>query len=97
VKAVFTHKAASIYDDKPEECYHFPETYLRQAEAAVDDFILYYEPGRVGVHDRGRSGRRAYVAVAQVTGQARPCSPGLFLRRHRSGDLRDLRSAGPVP
>ena len=68
MKAVFTHKAASIYDDKPEERYHFPETYLRQAEAAVDDFILYYEPGRVGVHDRGRSGRRAYVAVAQVTG-----------------------------
>jgi hypothetical protein len=48
VKAVFTHKAASIYDDKPEERYHFPETYLRQAEAAVDDFILYYEPGRWG-------------------------------------------------
>jgi putative restriction endonuclease len=48
VKAVFTHKAASIYDDKPEERYHFPETYLRPAEAAIDDFIIYYEPGRVG-------------------------------------------------
>jgi putative restriction endonuclease len=68
VKAVFTHKAASIYDDKPEERYHFPETYLRAAEAAIGDFILYYEPGRVATHDRGRSGRRAYVAVAQVTG-----------------------------
>jgi putative restriction endonuclease len=40
VKAVFTHKAASIYDDKPEERYHFPETYLRSAEAAVGDFII---------------------------------------------------------
>jgi putative restriction endonuclease len=68
VKAVFTHKAASIYDDKPEERYHFPETYLRAAEAAIGDFILYYEPGRVAAHDRGRYGRRAYVAVAQVTG-----------------------------
>lgn len=68
MKAVFTHKAASIYDDKPEERYHFPENYLRPAEAAVGDFILYYEPGRVAVHDRGRHGRRAYVAVAQVTG-----------------------------
>lgn len=68
MKAVFTHKPASIYDDKPEERYHFPETYLRAAEAAIGDFILYYEPGRVGVHDHGRTGRRAYVAVAKVTG-----------------------------
>ena len=36
MKAVFTHKPASIYDDKPEERYHFPETYLRAAEAAVE-------------------------------------------------------------
>jgi putative restriction endonuclease len=68
LKAVFTHKAASVYDDLPEERYHFPETYLRQVEAAVGDFIIYYEPGRIGTDDRGRHGRRAYVAVAQVTG-----------------------------
>lgn len=68
LKAVFTHKAASVYDDLPEERYHFPETYLRQVEATVSDFIIYYEPGRIGVDDRGRHGRRAYVAVAQVTG-----------------------------
>ena len=68
MKAVFTHKAASVYDDLPEERYHFPETYLRQVEATVSDFIIYYEPGRIGVNDRGRHGRRAYVAVAQVTG-----------------------------
>jgi putative restriction endonuclease len=79
VKAVFTHKAASIYDDKPEERYHFPETYLRPAEAAIDDFILYYEPGRVAAHDRGRYGRRAYVAVAQVTGiRPDPARRGFF-------------------
>jgi putative restriction endonuclease len=41
--------------------------YLRQVEATVGDFIIYYEPGRVGTGDRGRYGRRAYVAVAQVT------------------------------
>jgi putative restriction endonuclease len=45
----------------------------------LDDFILYYEPGRVGVHDRGRSGRRAYVAVAQVTGvRPDPARHGFF-------------------
>jgi putative restriction endonuclease len=79
VKAVFTHKAASIYDDKPEERYHFPETYLRQAESAIGDFIVYYEPGRVAAHDRGRYGRRAYVAVAQVTGvRPDPARSGFF-------------------
>jgi putative restriction endonuclease len=79
VKAVFTHKAASIYDDKPEERYHFPATYLRPAQAAVDDFILYYEPGRVGAHDRSRYGRRAYVAVARVTGvRPDPARGGFF-------------------
>jgi putative restriction endonuclease len=36
-------------------------------EATVGDFIIYYEPGRMGLDDRGRHGRRAYVAVAQVT------------------------------
>ncbi len=79
VKAVFTHKAASIYDDKPEERYHFPETYLRAAEAATGDFIIYYEPGRVAAHDRGRYGRRAYVAVAQMTGiRPDPARRGFF-------------------
>ncbi len=79
MKAVFTHKAASIYDDKPEERYHFPETYLRPAESAVGDFIIYYEPGRVAAHDRGRYGRRAYVAVAQVTGvRPDPARRGFF-------------------
>jgi putative restriction endonuclease len=80
VKAVLTHKAASIYDDRPEERYHFPETYLRPAQAAIDDFILYYEPrGRVGAHDRNRSGRRAYVAVARVTGvRPDPARRGFF-------------------
>jgi putative restriction endonuclease len=76
VKAIFTHKAGSNYDDLPEERYHFPETYLRQAEATVGDFVIYYEPGRVGPQDRGRYGRRAYIAVAEVTGVRRDPSRG---------------------
>jgi len=79
MKAVFTHKAASIYDDDPADRYHFPATYLRAAESAVGDFILYYEPGRVAAHDRGRHGRRAYVAVAQVSGvRPDPARPGFY-------------------
>jgi putative restriction endonuclease len=66
VKAVLTHKPHSIYDDLPEERYNFPRTYLRQVEAAVGDFVVYYEPGRTGVGDHARTGRRAYVATARV-------------------------------
>jgi len=65
-KAVFTYKPASIYDDDPEVRYHFPQTYLRQVESAVGDLIVYYEPRRTGLDDRGRTGRRSYVAVARV-------------------------------
>lgn len=67
-KAILTHKPASIYDDLPEVRYHFPRTYLRQVEAAVGDFFIYYEPGRTGLGDRDRTGRRSYVAVARVHG-----------------------------
>jgi putative restriction endonuclease len=65
-KAVFTHKAGSVYDDLPEERYHFPRAYLRQIEATVGDLIVYYEPGRTGLGERERTGRRAYVATARV-------------------------------
>lgn len=66
-KAVFTHKPGSVYDDLPEHRYHFPRTYLRQVEATIDDFIIYYEPRREGVTDRGYRGRQAYIATARVT------------------------------
>ncbi|MGE3293441.1 MAG: HNH endonuclease [Geminicoccaceae bacterium] len=65
-KAVFTHKPGSIYDDLPEERYHFPATYLRQVEATIGDFVVYYEPGRTGTDERERTGRQAYVATARV-------------------------------
>lgn len=65
-KAVLTHKPKSIYDDLPELRYHFPRTYLRQVEDAIGDFVLYYEPGRTGLDERDRTGRRSYVAVARI-------------------------------
>jgi putative restriction endonuclease len=60
--AVFTASDSSIYDDLIEERYHFPRTYLRQVEAAVGDWIIYYEPRR----STGTTGRQAYFAIAQV-------------------------------
>jgi putative restriction endonuclease len=66
LKAVFTTKIDPAYDDLPEQRYHFPRTYLRQAEAAVGDWIVYYEPRRPGA--TGSGGRQAYFATALVEG-----------------------------
>ncbi len=66
VKAVFAYKPSSRYDDVPWQRYHFPKkNYLRKIEQTVGDFVVYYEPGRIGEGDR-RGGRQAYVATARV-------------------------------
>ncbi len=65
-KAVFTTKVNPTYDDLPEVRYHFPRTYLRQVEAAVGDWIVYYEPRRSSGDLSSRGGRLAYFATAQV-------------------------------
>ena len=65
-KAVFTSKIEPGYDDLPEERYHFPRTYLRQVEAAVGDWIVYYEPRRASSDLSSRGGRQSYFATAHV-------------------------------
>ena len=65
-KAVLTTKVDPSYDDLPEERYHFPRTYLRQAEAALNDWIVYYEPRRASSEPSSRGGRQAYFATARV-------------------------------
>jgi putative restriction endonuclease len=65
-KAVFTTKVDPTYDDLPEARYHFPQTYLRQAESAVGDWIVYYEPRRASGDASSRGGRQAYFATAKV-------------------------------
>jgi putative restriction endonuclease len=64
--AVFTTKVNPAYDDLPEIRYHFPRTYLNQAEQAVGDWILYYEPRREDDSPAGRAGRQCYFATARV-------------------------------
>lgn len=59
--AVLTTSVGSIYDDLPEFRYHFPRTYLNQVQAAVGDWIIYYEPRR----SQG-GGRQAYFAMARI-------------------------------
>ena len=64
-KAVLITKTGSIYDDLPEERYHFPRQYLRRMEACRGDWIIYYEPGRLS-DARRQDGRRSYFATARV-------------------------------
>ena len=74
-KVVFTVRPGSVYDDLPEERYHFPHTYLRVARDAIGDWILYYEPRR-------DHGRQAYVATARVTTvDPDPSTPDHFYAR----------------
>ncbi len=65
-KAILITKVDPTYDDRPEEKYHFPRTYLRQIEAAIKDWIIYYEPRRTSGDDRSRGGRQAYFATARI-------------------------------
>lgn len=66
-KAVFTTRISPAYNDVPERFYHFPRTYLRQAEATAGDMIVYYEPRRTGSEFASAQGRQAYFAVATVS------------------------------
>ena len=63
--AIFTTSASSIYDDQPEVRYHFPRRYLNTVNAAVGDWVIYYEPRRTE-GPSSRSGRQAYFAMARV-------------------------------
>lgn len=66
-KAVFTTRVDPTYDDLPETHYHFPDIkeYLATAQAAIGDWIIYYEPSRR--NEQIRDGRSVYFATARVT------------------------------
>lgn len=66
MKAVFTTKVDPSYDDLPEFRYHFPRAYLNQVQAALHDWIVYYEPRRASADLSSRGGRQAYFATARV-------------------------------
>lgn len=64
-KVVFTQKPDSIYDDLPEEHYHFPRTYLNQVQQGIDDWVVYYRPRR-GSLPMGPEPASSYFAVAKL-------------------------------
>jgi putative restriction endonuclease len=65
-KAIFTTKVTPSYDDRPEEYYHFPASYLNQVRGAIGDYVIYYEPRRSSADDSSRGGRQAYFGSARV-------------------------------
>lgn len=65
-KAVLTTKIDPTYDDLPEQRYHFPRTYLRQVEATLGDWIVYYEPRRPSGDLMKAGGKQAYFATARI-------------------------------
>ena len=66
-----------------EERYHFPDTYLRAAQGAVNDWVVYYEPRRTS-GPQSSTGRQACFATARVTrlgqDQQRPGHHFAYLR-----------------
>jgi putative restriction endonuclease len=65
-KAVFTTKVSPVYDDLPENRYHFPKTYLNQVSKTIGDWIVYYEPRRSTGELSSSGGRQVYFATARV-------------------------------
>jgi len=57
--AVFIQNPISIYKDRPGVAYHFPKQYLRNVEACVDDWVIFYE---------GRKGALGYISVQKLRG-----------------------------
>lgn len=66
-KAVFAIRANSIYDDLPEQQYHFPKTYLRVASAAIGDWILYYVLSKESETYWGEGAVQAYISAAYIS------------------------------
>lgn len=93
-KAVFTSKVSPSYDDLPEERYHFPSTYLNAVRAALDDWIVYYEPRRVSPDLSSSGGRQSYFATARVV----EVTADPHLSGHWYAHVRDyLEFDNPVP
>lgn len=87
-KGVFIHRADSIYDDRPEERYQFPNQYLSRASQFVGDWIVYYEPVKAG--------KNGYYAIARVESIVPdPTIAGMYLALIEPGSYLPMEYAVP--
>ena len=70
-KGVFLFRSDSIYEDRPEERYHFPSQYLSRASQFVGDWVLYFEPVKAG-----SNGYHAAAKVRRIIPD--PSAEGMF-------------------
>lgn len=94
-KAVFTTKVEPTCDDLPEFRYHFPRSYLRQAEAAVGDQSADFESVphgdrlsaqvAAGSLSRENDGRTRDRSCAATIDEAAANFHGIHLQKHHIG------------
>lgn len=85
---VFVHRRDTHYDDKPDERYQFPKSYLSRASQIVGDWVVYYEP----VKPAGR-GFYAVAFVEKIIPD--PSRADHYLALIRPGEYVDF--PNPVP
>lgn len=82
-KCVFVVGSHSIYADRPDSFYQFPQKWLNAAAQSVGQWILYQEPRRAGP--------RGYYAAAKVEQIVRdPGDPVMFLALIEPGSYLEL-------
>lgn len=84
MRGVFIHRADSVYDDRPEERYQFPASYLDRARQLVGDWVLYYEPLKV----KNSKGYHAIARVERIVSD--PTAPGRYLALIAPGSYLDF-------
>jgi putative restriction endonuclease len=88
-KGVFLHKADSVYDDRPEQQYQFPQMYLDRAAPFIGDWIVY--------KGTEKSAHPGYFAVAKVqTIIPDPSAPGRHLAMIDPGSYLDFERVVPL-
>lgn len=79
-KLILLHRADSIYEDRPDSQYDFPGQYLKAAQEAVGDWVIYYEPVKAGP--------LGYFATAKISAVIpKPGVPGRYLALIQPGSF----------
>ncbi|WP_339109385.1 hypothetical protein [Thioclava sp. GXIMD4216] len=85
---ILLHKPNSVYDDRIEEIYDFPKTYLKTMKQGVGQGFIYYEPLSAG--------QRGYFALGEIWDiVSHPEKADRFIAHIKANSLRMF--SRPVP